>query len=581
MVSEYIKGEDLRQRQTREPLNLRESLDVAVQLASALNAAHEAGIIHRDIKPENIMLREDGIVKVLDFGLAKLIVQQPLREVDKDAPTIYKTDPGIIIGTVAYMSPEQTRGKEIDARSDIWSMGVCLYEMLAGRLPFFEETVSDTIASILKSDFPPPGDNVPGELSRILRKALEKERDCRYQTAKEFLLELKTFKHDLEFAEDLERSKSPPLKEAVPAAAKSNRSKRTFRIALAALLILVAGVAAALLYRRHLAYVEARQLYEEGRKLLKARQADKIKSAKVMFEQAVSKDPNYAQAYAGLADTYALAEEYLGLSSRETLPVAEANALKAIELEPSLGEAYASLGNIKSKQWKWDDARAAFERATDLDPNYVPARQWYNIYLRNVGDYKSALRQIIIAGDSKQADNITRVNILITHLVLGEFKAAEDVGHELVKNSGDFWGGRSWLGMVHLKQGRYVDAIRNLDVGHEIAKKSHTLLANLGYGYAVRRGKGDVEEAAKVLAQLENLYDATPREATGQDLAKVYAGLEEKDKAFEWLEKDYKDRSGDLPYVSWHPAFDSLRDDPRYEDLLRRMCLRPTPINCQ
>lgn len=580
MVSEYIKGEDLRQCQSREPLNLREALEVAIQLATGLNAAHEAGIIHRDIKPENIMRREDGLVKVLDFGLAKLIQVNPL-EVDRDAPTIYKSTPGMIIGTVAYMSPEQARGKEIDARSDVWGMGICLYEMLTGRLPFFEETVSDTIASILKSDLPPLDGNVPDELSRIVRKALQKDRDSRYQTMKDFLLDLKTFKHDLEFAEDLERSKSPPLKKAVALSAKNVPSKRAFLIAMA--LLLVGLIVAGIWYRQRSANLDARQramqtqqLYEAGRALLKERKKEPIKQAKEKFEQAIANDPDHALSYVGLADTYALMEEYVGLSSRETLPIAEENARKALRLNSSLAEAYASLGFIKTKQWKWLEAREAFERAIKLDPRYAVARQWYTIYLRNVGDYEGALKQITMASDDKQADPIVRVNIVITYLVMGNLKKAEEEAIALKADFPEFWGGRSWLGMVHLEQGHKDEAILSLDVGMERASKSHTLLANLGYGAAVA-GRND--KVSEVLAALKILYDA--KEATGQDFAKVYAGLGRMDEAFEWLEKDFQARSGDLPYITWHPAFKSLRKDPRYVDLLRRMELLPKTINSQ
>ena len=157
IATEYINGETLRQRQIREPLNLREILDIAAQIAAALAAAHSAGIIHRDIKPENIMLRDDGFAKVLDFGLAKLTEKHPTTIKDFEAPTrkLDLTNPGTIIGTASYMSPEQVRGRaDIDARTDIWSLGVVIFEILTGRVPFAGETVSDVIASILKTDAP-------------------------------------------------------------------------------------------------------------------------------------------------------------------------------------------------------------------------------------------------------------------------------------------------------------------------------------------------------------------------------------------------------------------------------------------
>ena len=205
IATEYIEGETLRQRQIREPLDLREILDAAAQIAAALNAAHSAGIIHRDIKPENIMLREDGFTKVLDFGLAKLTEKQSPTE-DLEAPTrqLDVTNPGTIMGTASYMSPEQIRGRnDIDGRTDIWSLGVVIFEILTGRVPFPGETVSDVIASILKSDAPHLSkcvENCPAELERIVTKCLQKNREERYQVVKDLALDLKTLRRELEYS---------------------------------------------------------------------------------------------------------------------------------------------------------------------------------------------------------------------------------------------------------------------------------------------------------------------------------------------------------------------------------------------
>ena len=176
-------------------INLRAALDIAVQVASALTAAHEAGVVHRDIKPENIMLRPDGYVKVLDFGIAKL-TEEGLASEDHELATtaLLQTRPGLILGTVRYMSPEQARGQKVDARSDIWSLGVILYEMVGGIPPFLGETPSDCIASILTTEPPPLSGvlpDVPLKLEAILQNALRKDRDERYQTSREMLANLR------------------------------------------------------------------------------------------------------------------------------------------------------------------------------------------------------------------------------------------------------------------------------------------------------------------------------------------------------------------------------------------------------
>jgi serine/threonine protein kinase/tetratricopeptide (TPR) repeat protein len=211
IATEFIDGATLRRKALASQLEIPEILDIAVQVASALEEAHAAGIVHRDIKPDNIMVRRNGYVKVLDFGLAKLTETVDRSPSDAEASTrvLVQTDAGVVMGTSHYMSPEQARGKPVDARSDIWSLGVVIYELVAGRTPFEGETSTDVIVAITQKE-PPPlarfAPNVPAELEWIIMKALRKDRDERYQTIKELLTDLRRLKQRLEFETELERS---------------------------------------------------------------------------------------------------------------------------------------------------------------------------------------------------------------------------------------------------------------------------------------------------------------------------------------------------------------------------------------
>jgi len=239
IATEYIDGESLRDRLHHSRMQLREVLEVAIQVASALSAAHQAGIVHRDIKPENIMLRRDGYVKVLDFGLAKLTDSDPRQQETDDAPTrvMVKTDPGVILGTSFYMSPEQARAQEVDARTDIWSLGCVIYEMVSGRMPFEGPTTSDVIGLILHKE-PLPlaryGPEIPAELDRIVTKALEKDREERYQVVKDLALDLKKLKRHMEFELDLERTIAPEERSgASHAISSSGSSSETAKVSIA------------------------------------------------------------------------------------------------------------------------------------------------------------------------------------------------------------------------------------------------------------------------------------------------------------------------------------------------------------
>jgi serine/threonine-protein kinase len=279
IATEYIEGETIRERLKGTTINFKSGLEIAIQVASALDAAHRAGIVHRDIKPENVMIRPDGFVKILDFGIAKLseapAVAGGSNVNDSESKTAINahTSPGMIIGTAAYMSPEQAQGKAVDARSDIFSFGVMLYEMLAGKPPFGGENAMDVIGSILNKEPVPLSrqtPEVPHEIERIINKALRRDREERYQTAKDLLVDLKDVKQDLEFQNKLEGTSAPgaletktPGSNATPSpidqhttssaeyiVSEIKQHKRGFAIGLAILLLAAVGAGVRFLSNR-------------------------------------------------------------------------------------------------------------------------------------------------------------------------------------------------------------------------------------------------------------------------------------------------------------------------------------------
>ncbi len=747
IASEYIAGETLRDRSGRsdtEPLTLGEVIDVAAQVAAALNAAHAADIVHRDIKPENIMLRGDGLVKVLDFGLAKL-TERKQESVDKEAATRLQvlTTPGMVIGTPGYMSPEQARGKATDARSDVWSLGVVIYEMLAGKPPFTGETPNDTLAAILKEEPAPLAENTPVELNRIVRKSLCKNRDERYQTVKDLLIDLKNLQRELDFTHERERlhlssfaspntvitqgRDNPTINAATVITANQNVNhttassaeyvigeiKRHKSATLATLLVTALAALAFVIYlsirttataidsiavmpfvnsnqdpeteylsdgvtesiinnltqlpqlrviprnsvfrykgketdtamiaealgvravltgrivrrgdaltisaelvdvgndkqlwgeqyvrkvsdalamqrdiskeisehlrlklsgaeKQHITTngtdnPEAYQSYLKGRFYWNRRTAENLQKAIDQFQAAAMIDPDYALAYVGIADCYALLEEYAGTPSRETLPPAKAAAERALQLDNSLAEAHVSLAFIQTNLWQWEASEREFKQSFALNPNYPTAHQWYSGLLRDVGRLEESLAEDKRAQQLDPLSLVINANLGLGYLLNGDTKSAVEQSRKVIELNPNYASGHSILGLAYLQQGNKTEAIAELNKAAEVSNRTSGILCFLGYAEAVT---GNRAAALKIIKELEAAY--AKREARGQDIAQIYAGLGDKDQAFAWLEKDYEVRSGGLPVIRWYPMFAPLRDDARYADLLRRMNL--------
>jgi len=750
IATEYIEGETLRQCLRRGPMKLDETLGIGIQVAMALEAAHAAGIVHRDIKPENIMLRQDKFVrdrfvKVLDFGIAKLTDRDTLGS-DPEAVTIPRsgTSPGAIMGTSGYMSPEQAQGESIDERSDIFSLGVVLYEMIAGQPPFKGKTESHTRVSIIDHEPTPLFQhvpNVPRQLERIVSKALAKDRFKRYQTITDLKLDLEQLRDELHYSESPETSEATrttqlDMPSSVPTVAKSRtqtvtesatvatvdskpHEKRTNWLVSAVLGLLAVVVIAGVVFykasspsinsvailpfvndskdpnaeylsdgltesiinslsqlptlkvmsrnatfrfkgsnvdpleagrnlnvgavltgrlmelddrlviktelikvqdgsqlwgaeykgsladifsvqdevskkisqslrlrlsgedeeklaKRYTKDAEAYQLYLKGRYFWNKRNEEGFRNGIEYFKRAEEKDPTFALAFSGLADSYALLCDIGVARPVDEMPKAKAAAQKAVDADPTLAEAYTSRAFVRlSYDWDWLGAQSDFQQALKLNAQYPTAHQWYASYLMQMGKFSLAKQEIEEAHKLDPLSPIIGANTGLYSYYEHNYDDALAKYKLTLQSDPDFWVARHYLALAYVQKGMYQDAIAELrklikapesgPVPDRVIEAESEASASLGFAYGMA-GKGP--EARAILRQLQALSQR--RYVSPLYFAIVYAGLKDNEKAIEYLDKAFDARHPGLVLVRIEPMFDGLRGDERFKQLIKR-----------
>jgi len=653
----YYEGEPLNKKLERGYLTLEEVLDFGLQIAQGLAKAHQIGIIHRDIKPGNIIITEEGLAKILDFGLAKLVGKSSVTTSQK------------VIGTTGYMSPEQLCGETVDQRTDIWSLGMVLYEMSAGQPPFSGESEQAIMYAIL-NDAPLPITNIRAglfeEIDRMVRKCLEKKPSFRYQFVNDLIVDLRRLQKDK--TPSVGVSAAPPKSIAVlpfdnispdpeneyfsdglTEEIITNLSKvRTLKVIsrtsimrykgvkkpvkqiagelgvqfilegsvrkqgndlrISAQLIdaaqdahlwaeryrgtvedifdiqeKVAGeITGALklhltpseekdLKKRYTENTEAYQLYLQGRYFWNKRTEEGMKKGIAFFRQAIEKAPAYAPAYVGLADAHILLGVYGYLPSIEVMPAARAAALTALEIDNTLAEAHASLAHVKMLyEWDWEGAEREFLQAIQLNPGYAPARLWYSLNLSSMGRLEEALAEIRHARELDPLSLIINTDVGLIHYFARRYDQAIEEYQKTLEIDRNFFVVRAALGLAYEQTGRYPEAIAELQQALTLSGGSTLMVAALGHALAAAGRRGEAQEILKKLEETSKERYVSP-----YSVARIYAALGETDLAFDWLEQGYKQRSLFLIHapLKVDPAFDFLRSDPRFTELLKKVGL--------
>jgi tetratricopeptide (TPR) repeat protein/tRNA A-37 threonylcarbamoyl transferase component Bud32 len=589
IVLQHVEGETLAARLKRQPLELREALAAAVQVAEALAAAHERGIIHRDIKPENIMLTARGQVKVLDFGLAKVTRDQVRLDHEGETATMLST-PGIVMGTVPYMSPEQVRGEDLDGRSDMFSFGAVLYELLTGRRLVEAKSVAEMISAILTAE-PPPlvgSSAVSPRLEQLVRRCLEKDAVRRYPSLGDVVGELEGVRGEYESGRAVATGETTTVRLEAVTTGAHGRWHEPLKSKVVLVFILVALAASAsisLLWFRQRTPATASSvtptdspaydLYLRGKVNVGSETKENNATAIKLLEQAVAADPNLAPAWAELARAYVIRAFQFApdAEKKKLMEDAEVAVEKALALNPNLPEGHFARGQLlwtPAKGFPHEHAIQSYLRALKLNPNLDETHHQLGMIYSHIGLLEEAQAEVEKALAINPANTLARFRLGVINLYQGRYEEALVRFKTIPTQANPALLDRTratalfQLGRTEEASGIVEEYLRTYpsDEGGNVTSVKAMLLAKAG---KAREAEETIEHAIEIGKGFGHFHH------TAYNIASAYALLNKTDQALKWLQFTAEDGFPSYTLFESDANLNSLRNDRRFIDFMGKL----------